>query len=201
MICLEKTDRSAPVEAREQFLREVTHALPPHHVLIATCNRVELYHGDGEAPRAIAEHLFRVVSGLESPCLGDTNVHGQVKKAYCSALSAGHASSGLHRLFQRALHVGKTVRHKTGIARGALSYCRATADLVKCHAPALARQSVLVIGVHAMSRNIVELLCHAGARDLCLANRTRKPAVALADEFHCAWAPLACVSAKNVTPS
>ena len=105
----------------------------PHHVHISnqpdeevpyiflnTCNRSEIYYGEGEVPDEVARHLFRVVSGLESAIVGERAVQGQVKEAYYTAKAQRPLTAELHRLFQSALQVGKRVSlqkisHKTAV--------------------------------------------------------------------------------------
>src|SRR6202011_6283230 len=67
------------------------------------------------------QHLFRVASGIDSMVVGETEVFGQVKRAYESARASGGAGPLLHRLFQRAFRVAKQVRSHTHITRGAVS--------------------------------------------------------------------------------
>src|SRR4029079_1746957 len=94
-------------------------------VVVSTCNRVEYYVAADDAKRgtevitdflagrvgALPEafhslrgddsirHLFRVVSGLESMVIGETEILGQVKKAYQSARAPGARGPMLHQLF------------------------------------------------------------------------------------------------------
>lgn len=49
------------------------------YIFLRTCNRSEIYYGEGEVPNEVARHLFRVVSGLESAIVGERAVQGQVK--------------------------------------------------------------------------------------------------------------------------
>ena len=75
-------DASIPLEEREKFHLELQETPPPSSVVLATCDRVEVYEGGGAPCEADVLHLFRVVSGLESPLLGENQIQGQVKRAY-----------------------------------------------------------------------------------------------------------------------
>src|SRR2546423_8156457 len=122
----------------------------PEAVVLSTCNRVEVYGATQtristldiarcldrkidirvspeSAPfyryedRECARHLFRVVSGVDSMVVGETEIFGQSKKAYESARTAGSAGRYLHRFFQRAFRAAKQVRTHAQITRGAVS--------------------------------------------------------------------------------
>ena len=56
----------------------------------------QIFHHD--APRSV-EHLFRVACGLESMVIGETEILGQVKRAYLVAAGAGTTSRWLNPLF------------------------------------------------------------------------------------------------------
>lgn len=73
------------------------------YIFLKTCNRSEIYYGEGEVPDEVARHLFRVVSGLESAIVGERAVQGQVKEAYYLAKAQRPLTAELHRLFQSAL--------------------------------------------------------------------------------------------------
>ena len=88
------------------------------HVPMEDGDQSHLYRHDIEAG---ARHLFRVVSGLESMVLGETEILGQVKKAYAVAVEQGTTSLVLNRLFQQAFSVAKQVRSTTAITRGRAS--------------------------------------------------------------------------------
>ncbi len=188
MIRLKAIDARAPLSAREDFIRSAgSHC--PAYVLVSTCRRLDLYAGDGEPAQGVAEHLFRVASGLNSPMPGEKAVLGQVKRSYLQAVAEGHVSSGLHQLFQSALRTGKRVRTETEISRGAVSYGQAAVLLLKTVEPQISDKRLVVIGAHAMNRGIIGLLKRAGCRNICLTNRTQARGFVMAAELGCGFFP------------
>lgn len=66
-------------------------------------------------------HLCRVLSGLDSMVLGETEIFGQVKTAYHTALDAGITAACANKTFQKAFTIGKKVRTESQIHAGATS--------------------------------------------------------------------------------
>ena len=98
---------------REKFFKDFNRDGVEPSVFLQTCNRVELYYGDGDIPSDVARHLFRVVCGLESAITGEKAVQGQVKDAYLTARNSQKLSTPMHKLFESALQIGKRVRNET----------------------------------------------------------------------------------------
>ena len=69
----------------------------------------------------VANHLFRLVSGLESMIIGEFQIVEQLKEAYY--FSKKHKMLGpiLSRMIQKSLETGKYIRTNTEIGRGAVS--------------------------------------------------------------------------------
>ena len=180
-------------------------------VVLSTCNRTEYYiAGEGEEMAAdlvdslararglseaeleifyqrrgrdVARHLFRVVGGLDSMVLGETEVFGQVKKAYATAHGAGLTGGVLNRLFQRAFGVGKRLRRETAIQVGATSVGGVAVELAEKIFGHLSESTVLLLGAGEMSRVTAQCLLSRGAGRLIVANRSFDRAVALAGEM------------------
>ncbi|MCA1963183.1 MAG: glutamyl-tRNA reductase [Prosthecobacter sp.] len=129
-----------------------------------------------------ARHLFRVVSGLDSMVLGETEIFGQVKAAYQKALEAGATRRVLNKLFQQAFAVGKKVRHETSIQRGSTSVGSVAVDLAeKVHD--LKKCRVMLVGAGEMSRTCAQSLLSRGASSIIVSNRSHERAVELAAEM------------------
>jgi len=177
-------------------------------LLLTTCNRVEVYGAseirvsteeiarclsrkiDKYVPDAAAtfyryednhcaQHLFRVVSGVDSMVVGETEVFGQVKKAYEASRNSGTAGGNLHRLFQRAFRVAKQVRSRTEITRGAVSVGSVAVDLAQRIFGDLAACKVLVLGAGENSERTARALVSRGVTDLRVSNRSGERAAEL----------------------
>ena len=137
------------------------------------------------------QHLFRVASGIDSMVVGETEVFGQVKKAYESARNSGAAGPALHRLFQRAFRVAKQVRSRTEITRGAVSVGSVAVDLAQKIFGNLAGRKVLVLGAGETSERTARALVSRGVADLRVSNRSTERALQLAQLVGGAAVPFA----------
>src|SRR3954468_6702698 len=193
-------------ECSEDALRTATGC--SEALLLATCNRVEVY-ASAETPvatdqvlralqqcelgevanagafyrhdgQACVDHLFRVAAGLESMVIGETEILGQVKKAYEAARTSGRAGPVLHRLFQRAFRVAKQVRSSTDITRGAVSVGSVAVDLAGKIFGDLRQCRVLVLGAGEISERTARALSSRGVDDIRVSNRSFERAENLA---------------------
>ena len=140
------------------------------------------YHHD--APGSV-EHLFRVVCGLDSMVLGETEILGQVKRAYLQAAAAGTTSRVLNKLFQRAFQVAKQVRSRTNIGRGSVSVGSVAVDMAERLFGSLSRCRVLVLGTGETGKLTTRVLLSRGVppAGLVVANRSPDSARLLAAEL------------------
>ncbi len=154
-------------------------------VLIQTCNRIELYYGEGIVPDDIAKHLFRVVSGLESSLTGEIAIQGQIKNSYRQASEKFSLTAGLHLLFQTALFVGKRVRTESDISRGAVSHSQAAVEIILRSNLTLDNTLISLIGVHKLNEDIIRFLQRKGAETIFLANKSFEKAETIARIYNC----------------
>jgi glutamyl-tRNA reductase len=125
-------------------------------------------------------HLFRVAASLDSLVIGEPQILGQVKAAYLAARAAGRTGLILNQLFDRALSVGKAVRHETGINDHAVSVSYAAVELAKKIFESLHACTVMVLGAGETSELAARHLLRQGVPMVFVANRTHERAVRLA---------------------
>ena len=121
----------------------------------------------------VTDHLFSVAAGLDSAVLGESEVLGQVRRAWERA--QGEHSSGpvLGTLFRHAVETGKRVRSETAIARGITSLSHgAVALAADRRSGGLAGTRVAVIGAGEMGEGVAQALDDRGVEHLVMANRT-----------------------------
>jgi len=201
----------ARVPAVLQSLRDS--GIADEAVILSTCNRVEIYAVTQlEPPRAFAalreflvtchdyrdpltdeiyawgepqsvHHLFKVACGLDSMVLGETEILGQLKKAYDLALQTGHTGGRLNKAFQRAFNVAKHIRTETNIQRGSVSVGSVAVELAEKIFSRLSDRDVMIIGAGDTSEKTARALLSRGARSILVSNRSHDKAVALANEL------------------
>lgn len=187
-------------------------------VTVLTCNRVEAYFF-GEEDRAIQtfsawlakedrsfkeiepyvyrargeeaiRHLLKVAGGLDSMVLGENQILHQVKDSYQAAIGAGSVGKRLHALFQRALEVGKKIRHETKISENTVSIASAAVEMAKTIFGPLDHCTALVIGAGEMATLVARHLKDRGVGSMLFTNRTISRAEELAATFGGKAAPL-----------
>ncbi|MCX8156923.1 MAG: glutamyl-tRNA reductase [Verrucomicrobiae bacterium] len=182
-------------------------------VLVCTCNRTELYaHTPAPAPEAFGallrffheftgqqevveeafyqyaepqslEHLFKVAAGLDSMVLGETEILGQLKKAYELALEGRFTGPRLNKAFQRAFNTAKYLRTHTHIQRGSISVASVGVELAEKIFDTLRGRVVMVLGAGDTSEKAARALLSRGAKSVLVSNRSYERAVALAQEL------------------
>jgi glutamyl-tRNA reductase len=221
LLAIGVSHRSAPLPVLERVAlpggaaRDLAaRALAGEHVdeavVLATCNRVEVYadvsafHGGlADLGQALAEttgvsldelkdhlyvhyadravaHLFTVACGLDSMAVGESQVLGQLRQALRAAQETGDAGRVLDHLVQQALRVGKRAHAETGIDRAGASLVGAALHRADAMLGPAEERSVLVVGAGSMSALAATTVHRTGARRITIANRTPENAERLA---------------------
>lgn len=154
------------------------------HVFLSTCNRMELYKGEGRVAEEAVRHLYRVAAGLESSLIGERAIEGQLKKAYMEAKGKYKLSPSLNRLFQTAMHTGKRVRNETGISSGAVSHSQVTVELLNKEVGDLEHKIIGIIGVNKLTEDILKFLVSKHTINVFLSSRKFEKAQAAAEQYH-----------------
>jgi glutamyl-tRNA reductase len=185
-------------------------AYVPHGIILSTCNRTEIYTIESDAfdvkkaslafikersgadesgmlnylyqykEKKVAEHLFRVASGLESMVVGEFEILGQTKAALEAAEKSGMVNLPLRQLFHSAIGTGRRVRAETGISRNALSVSSVAVDFAADILGDLSACKMLIIGTGQAGKLVARVAEERGIKDVTIASRTRERASQLA---------------------
>jgi len=200
-------------EAEDGFARELAAMRSVREfAVLNTCNRVEIYGVAGEERakddvvaafcarqnvepgdfgrfgfvaqgRDAVQHLFEVASGLDSQMLGETEIFGQVKRAYAAAQARGSVRAALNKLFQKAFQAAKHVRTATAVTAGQVSVANVAVDLAMDIFGGLEGAKVLLLGAGEMGRKSGRAFASRGAGSLTVASRSLERARELAAEL------------------
>ena len=191
--------RTCPLDVREGLLRRVTYqriaapgTLRPFDdlVLLATCNRVEVYavsraaddardailHVFGSASfyelsgAEAAAHLFRVASGLDSVALGETQIADQVRRTTQERPKSWRRPGPLADLFARAARLAPRLRRLVGVDGKPASASHAAVRYVR-EVVRIPNPRVTLVGSGKMARLAAEAL--RGDARITVMNRDR----------------------------
>jgi glutamyl-tRNA reductase len=183
--------------------------------ILSTCNRIEAYavvskfHGGAQdlrnffsdfchvAPEDLADrlytyhdegalrHLFRVASGIDSMVVGESEILGQVRRAYQRAADEGMIHRVLGAAFRQTLRVGKRARTETSIGQNPVSVSSAAVELARRAWPegTLRGRRVTIVGAGKMGRLAAQALAASGAGDVTVVNRSEDRGRDLAATF------------------
>lgn len=179
------------------------------YVLLSTCNRTEIYFSSDDLAathtfilnllrKDIHEefehkvysyfgedcflHLARVTSGIDSAMIGETEIQGQVKKAY-EAFNEHHLSSSLHFLFQKCLKIGKDIRSKTSLSLGMPSFEETLLQVGQQLLGDLSYQNILFIGVSEINQKICQHFSRSEISNIAFCNRSSSRGIDVSNQM------------------
>ncbi len=182
-------------------------------MILSTCNRTEVYcavcspevaaeelckliadmksvkvdqfapHTYCYAQSEAARHIYRVVSGIDSMVLGETQIVGQFKKAVTMARDAKGLGLMLNHLFQDAFTVAKEVRSTTAIGSSSVSLAAAAVRLSMRLFGELNDSHILFVGAGEMIELCAAHFCAQNPKSVTVANRSIDRGQALAAQY------------------
>lgn len=201
MIGLIGIRKNTPLEIREKFIikyKEYEELLKElkEVVILATCNRTEIYFNASLNQEELLEkifcifawdyeyknyifmvnneevykHLFEVCCGFHSKILGEDQILGQIRDAYEEALQVKAVSSELHRLFQEAVTCGKKFRKEAKLFEIPVS----SASIVVNEAVSRRCTKFMVLGYGEVGQLIMKYLLSNDVETINLVIRNNK---------------------------
>lgn len=170
-------------------------------LLLNTCNRTEIYgaSNNGFTPdllhqylrdfreldadliqkhfyqfsgKKVVNHLLEVATGIDSQMVGETEILGQVKKAYEDACDRKVAGKILNRLFQKGFQSAKWARTNTGISKGQVNLGNVLCELARRIFGKVANSRLLVIGAGEVAESAMEAFKSRGSQAITVTGRT-----------------------------
>ncbi|MCC5832140.1 MAG: hypothetical protein JJU12_03760 [Chlamydiales bacterium] len=192
---------------RRRFASENSLHASYSYVLLSTCNRTEIYFSSpdlaqthtlllailrGEVEEEFEHrvysyfggdcffHLACVTAGVDSALIGETEIQGQVKRAYEDAASIRPLSRELHFLFQKSLKIGKDVRTREDLSKGLPTLEEAIFQAAENLLGNLERREILFVGLSEINHKIFVRFKQKGFRKITFCNRSHDKAAKVA---------------------
>ena len=184
-------------------------------IVVSTCNRTEIYCESTNGAEDIKnwllsekeyksfakhlyihqeedaiKHLFKVVAGLDSMVIGESEVLGQVKTAYKTALDNKSIDGKLKRLFEYSFSVAKNIRTNTDIGGNAISFMYTSILLIKKIFSTVEEKKCLLIGAGEMTELALKYLKSNNVNEITICNRKEEKGKKLAIDNGCRYSNL-----------
>jgi glutamyl-tRNA reductase len=180
-------------------------------LIISTCNRTEVYlsgeNGSKEIPKIkkwlntfkkcsyftdekisyviegidAVHHFFKVISGIDSLIVGETQITNQVKECFNTAFEIKTTDTWLNKLYNYGLQAEKKVRNDTFLNDGAVSVSFAGVELARKIFSDLSKKNVLLIGAGETGELAARHFADKHVKSIHIVNRTLKKAQDLAE--------------------
>ncbi|HUG09503.1 MAG TPA: glutamyl-tRNA reductase [Opitutaceae bacterium] len=204
------------------FLRRARESGLDECAVLSTCNRTEVYFSGGSLdsvrhalsavsgiplvtlrPHLYASngictacHFVRVVAGLDSAVLGETEIVAQVKDAWRIAREESASGPMLDLLFRKGLEAGKRIRSQTELCRSATSLGVLAVRRAAERLGGLEGKIAVVIGAGQVAERVAKELAGVEGCRIRIVNRTLERATSLAASLKvhatpCGWESLA----------
>ncbi|NPB00198.1 MAG: glutamyl-tRNA reductase [Crenarchaeota archaeon] len=135
----------------------------------------------------VLRHILRVSAGLESAIIGESDVLGQLEKAYDYALKNKYVRDMLKLIIERSIRFGKYVRTVTGISRGVHGYGSLSIKVIERLYGKLDNIKILVVGAGDLGSTIIKELSEKGVKSIIVLNRTVEKASQICRELGCIY--------------
>ena len=120
----------------------------------------------------MVRHLFEVTSGIDSQMVGETEILGQVKKAYEDACERKVSGKMLNRLFKKGFQAAKWARTNTGISKGQINLGNVLCELARRIFGKVSNSRLLVIGAGEVAESAMEAFKSRGSQAITVTGRT-----------------------------
>nr|MCR4942811.1 glutamyl-tRNA reductase [Campylobacter sp.] len=139
--------------------------------------RADIYEDSGAV-----HHLFSVASSLDSLVVGETQILGQLKKAFAFSKQQEVLGENLIKLFEFAIKCAAKVRNETQISKNPISVSSVAVAKAKEIFGSLEGKTAVVVGAGEMGELAAKHLLSSGAKVIII-NRSSQRVEKLVDEL------------------
>jgi len=199
---------------KEFYKKLLAHQNINEVIILSTCNRVEIItsvtecqdslehiftelsaltgvskeelegRGDVYEDNGAIHHLFTVASSLDSLVIGETQIVGQIKKAFLLSYENKFCGQKLARTMHHAFRCAAEVRNSTDISKNPISVSSvAVAKAKEIFGGNIGGYSAIIVGAGEMAELAAKHLANAGV-NLIIINRDMEKAQKLADSIN-----------------